>query len=115
MHTFQQENCDNLNTDEALLYEDGIKKDSPSIVEKPKFYSLSSIITFFLIPPLWALSIPAIVFSKEAKAMYESGNIDLYKRFSLYAKKFVVSAWAIFIIFAVTIALLLVTIHLSLI
>ncbi|MBQ7875694.1 MAG: hypothetical protein IJ316_00225 [Clostridia bacterium] len=108
MYTFQPENCDAPDTDEA-------SKTSPCPVKSPKFYSLSAIITFFLLPPLWALSIPAIVFSKEAKTMYENGNIDLYERFSLCAKRFVVSAWAIFLILAITIAVLLVTIHLSLI
>lgn len=115
MYTFQHENCDAPDTDEVAFFEDVALKDAPSTVKNPKFYSLSAVITFFLLPPLWALSIPAMVFSKEAKTMYEIGNIDLYERFSLYAKRFIVSAWAIFLIITFVIIALLVTIHLSLI
>lgn len=81
----------------------------------PRFYSLFSIITFFLLPPLWFLSIPALVFSKEAKTMYNLGQTDLYLRFSERARKFIVSVWAIFFIFLIAVLLLLLTIHLSLI
>ena len=111
MNAFQPQTGDTPPTGDANLFE----SDAPATVNAPKFYSLSAIITFFLLPPFWMLSIHAIVFSKEAKAMYEKGNIDLYKRFSFRAKKFVVSAWAIFLILAFTAVALLVTIHLSLI
>lgn len=88
---------------------------SPSSLSSPKFYSLAAIITFILIPPLWILSVPALVFSHEAKAMYNLGNIVLYERFSERTKRFLVSAWAIVIIFAAAVLVLLAVIHLSLI
>ncbi len=88
---------------------------SGSALSPPKFYSLAAIITFILIPPLWILSIPALVFSQEAKTMYSLGNIELSERFSERTKRFLISAWAICAISAAAVVALLAVIHLSLI
>lgn len=87
---------------------------SPS-APAPVFYSLSSIITFILLPPLWFLSVPAIIFSKEAKAMYKAENFELYLRFSQRTRRFILSAWAVFLTLALSVLALLLTIRLSLI
>ncbi len=69
---------------------------------RENFHSLLSIVTFLLLPPFWFLSIPALVFSKEAKKLYNSGHVELSQIFSQKAKKFSVASWIIFVAMALS-------------
>lgn len=83
--------------------------------KEPAFHSLFAIITFLVLPFMWALSVPAIVFSHEAKALYTSGNIELSEKFAEKARRFLISAWAISSVMLLSVVVLWVIIHLSLI
>ncbi|MGM9551162.1 MAG: CD225/dispanin family protein [Clostridia bacterium] len=65
-------------------------------ISAPNYHSLLSIITFILLPPLWFLSIPSIVFSSEAKKCYNEGYTPIALRFAQKARKFAISAWIVF-------------------
>jgi hypothetical protein len=67
-------------------------------MKKMKYHTLGAIITFILLPPFWVLSVPAIIFSSEAKKFDKMGASILAQEFSEKARKFVVSSWLIFII-----------------
>ncbi len=84
-------------------------------VDYSGFNSFLSVITFILLPPLWCLSVPAIIFSSEAKHFYDNRDYVLYERFSLKAKKFNVAAWAVFAILASSLILIYTVSRLSLI
>ena len=73
---------------------------------RENFYSLLSIVTFLLLPPFWFLSIPALIFSKEAKKLHKMGYAELSEIFALKAKKFSVASWIIFLAFALTMFIL---------
>ncbi len=83
--------------------------------EKIKFHSLAAILTFILLPPLWCLSVPAIIFSSEAKKFARLGAVTLARYFSDKSLKFVISSWLIFIILASAIFILYLMTDLSLI
>ena len=84
-----------LSQEEQLEFEQEADLEKPE-PPAPKFYSLISIITFIILPPLWCFSVPALVFSSEAKHFYAKEQFDTYLRFSRKAKKFNVAAWAVF-------------------
>lgn len=81
----------------------------------PSFHTLAAIITFILIPPMWFLSIPALIFSSEAKNLYHTGLIELCEVYREKAKRFIVASWAIFLTMASTFTILWFITHLSLI
>lgn len=93
MNTFDEEYTPLSQEEELFIKEAICEKTEPP---EPKFYSLLSIITFIILPPLWCFSVPALVFSSEAKHFYSLEQFDVYLRFSDKAKKFNVAAWAIF-------------------
>ncbi len=68
--------------------------------EKINHHCLKSIIAFILFPPLWFLSVPAILFSSESKRLYELGAHTLALRYADKANRFSTAAWLIFLITA---------------
>lgn len=75
--------------------------------EKINYHSLAAILTFILLPPFWLLSVPAILFSSEAKKFDSLGATTLARYFSEKSKRFIVSTWLIFIILAASAAVLM--------
>lgn len=61
---------------------------------KPKFYSLSIVLTLILLPLLCPLTIPAAIFSAKAKKLYKSGQVQLSLNLAEKAKKYIQGAWA---------------------
>lgn len=57
-----------------------------------RFHSLRSIIAFILFPPLWCFSVPAIIFSSEAKKFYMMGAYNLAYYFADKSKRFSTAA-----------------------
>lgn len=90
--------------------ENGAAANSPS-----DFGSLWAIITLILLPIMCFLSIPAVIFAKEAKRLYKSGYYDLSANFAQKAKRYTVSAWAISVILALALCALYFISRLSLI
>lgn len=90
--------------------------DFPSHPEQNKsFGTLGAILTTLLLPPMCILTIPAIIFAKEAKRLYKEGSFDLSEVFSRKAKRYTISAWAIVLITALTLLALYSISRLSLI
>lgn len=89
-----------------------ISENSPP---KNNFHSLGALLTFILLPPLWALSIPALVFSQEAKKLHSAGEYSLAESFSEKAKRFYISAWAIAVIILLSLLALVATHYIALI
>lgn len=87
---------------------------SPSGQSK-SFGTLGAIITLILLPPTCILTIPAIIFAKEAKRLYKEGLFDLSLAFSKKAKRYTLSSWAIVLITALTLLALYSISRLSLI
>lgn len=82
--------------------------------EKIKFHSLSAIITFILLPPFWCLSVPALLFSSEAKKLAKLGAVTLAEKYAEKAGKFIVSAWLIFLILVLSALVLFLLVKMSL-
>ncbi len=74
--------------------------------EKINHHCLKSIIAFILFPPLWFLSVPALIFSAESKRLYELGAHTLASHYADKANRFSTAAWLIFLIIAGTILLM---------
>ncbi len=74
--------------------------------EKINHHCLKSIIAFILFPPLWFLSVPALIFSAESKRLYELGAYTLAFRYADRANRFSTAAWLISLIIAGTILLM---------
>lgn len=87
----------------------------PASIPTGGFGSLSAIITLILLPGMCFLSIPAVIFAKEAKRLHQKGVYDLSESFARKSKRYTVSAWAVFAIVALTILALYFISRLSLI
>lgn len=85
--------------------------------EKPKKYSfhfLSGILTFIFLPHFWCFSIPALVFSNEAKKLFEKENYELSHYFADKAKRFIISSWLLTLALGILTLVFIVLISLSL-
>ncbi len=80
--------------------------DASPVPEKINHHSLKSIIAFILLPPLWFLSVPALIFSAESKRLDELGAHTLALHYADKANRFATAAWLIFLIIAGTILLM---------
>lgn len=60
-------------------------------------HSLGAILTFLCLPPLWFLSVPALLFSSEAKKFDSLGASTLARCYSDKSKKYIVASWAVFL------------------
>lgn len=81
--------------------------------KKPSFHTLSSILTFILLPHFLCFSIPALIFSSEAEKFYKKGDMELSAYFSRKAKRFVVSSWLLTVIIAAAVSAFAVLIYFS--
>ena len=61
--------------------------------EKINYHSLAAILTFFALPLFWFLSVPAILFSSEAKKFDSLGAVTLARCYSHKSKKYIIAAW----------------------
>ncbi|MBR5536246.1 MAG: CD225/dispanin family protein [Clostridia bacterium] len=79
------------------------------------FGTFGAIFTLVLLPFMCFLTIPAIIFAKKAKTLYERGNYNRSLAFAKKAKRYTLSAWAITFITALTLFALYFISRLSLI
>lgn len=83
--------------------------------QKLTFGTFSAAATLILLPPLCFLTVPAIIFSKKSKTLYEEGNFNGALKLSKKSKRYTLSAWAIAAIVAVSLFALYFISRLSLI
>lgn len=76
--------------------------DFSSPEQNKSFGTLGAILTLILLPPMCILTIPAIIFAKEARSLHAKGSFELSEAFSRKAKRYTLSAWIIVFIIALT-------------
>ncbi len=64
------------------------------------FHTLGAALTFILLPPFWFLSVPALLYSYDAKKFSSLGATILARTFAEKSLRFTKAAWLIFAILA---------------